>query len=211
MHIDKIREIVQLMDREIYPLPCISPEDVEGIDFQKSKIHNIKISYAIDEGEFNFDSPDCDEVTDVLSDYVFRYVSQWSYFYKKKCEPMPQNVEEICVTKIAEWAVFFIRKLGYLSGGGGLMIGVNHLSSYEFNKEVFLIFKTAFEEEEDPLSKVCLRELLLEFFGWDEDIKEECALNHGGLSEEDITYLRKLYEISIQQACSECTANQAQS
>jgi hypothetical protein len=213
MHINEIGKILQLMDMESYSIPpCFSPENVESINFQASKIRNLKISYALRDGLLDFEDPDCDPVTEVLFDCIERYVSGWRYYYEDNYEQMPPYLTGISVVKIAKWTVFFIRTLGY-AGGGRLMLGINCVPSRELNKgasnkEVFLIFKTAFEEE-DPLSKVRLRELLLEFFGWDENIKEECALNHEGLSDEDITYLRKLYEISIQQACSECKANQA--
>jgi hypothetical protein len=61
------------------------------------------------------------------------------------------------------------------------------------NKEIFVLYKAAFEEEDDPHLKYCLQENFLEFFGYIPAFDEGSSRNWGGLSEEDIEYIKYLH------------------
>jgi hypothetical protein len=56
------------------------------------------------------------------------------------------------------------------------------------NKEIFVLYKAAFEEEDDPYLKSCLQDNFLEFFGYIPAFDEGSSRNWGG-------FLKKTYSI----------------
>jgi len=196
MDISGIRNFVFDIDADTYP--WIDPRDVIGIDADASKALYKKIwygrrsrsqcQYYTSEEQTN---PESD--ASMLFDYIRRGISSWINF-KSDGEKISKELSEINTIKIIEIAIFFVHHLGYPMAGGILTSEAKLVSSALENKEIFSLYKLAFEEESEAHLKWCLQDNFLDFFGYlpvFENVHNKT--NWSGLSEKDLSYLEHLH------------------
>jgi hypothetical protein len=188
MNIKELKAFSFSEDGEIRP--WVDPASVTGLNYEASKAF-YKEQWRKSRSGALYSGNTTENNTTKLHDYISECASWWCNLKEDGCA-IPEALCGVNPIALVKADIFFLRYLGYYYPGWICDTAKRH-SDITMNKEIFVLYKTAFEEESEPYIKYCLQENFLEFFGYIPVFDEGSGRNWEGLSEEELQYLRHLH------------------